>query len=194
MKKILFIYCLCLIGILNGKANEQEKNAQILIQNSLDIQYTNPKQAAYYAKQAINLIKENNNSNLKAEAMLALSNAQKLLGEFDLGIQTLYESLDYITPSNKKLEGEIYGMMSILYCRLSDYQQAIALNDKATAIFKSIGDAAQIANCYNSRGIIHTYLDEFNIAESFFQQALTINRSIKDLKKNCFQSKQSLSI
>lgn len=183
MKKILFIICLCLIGTLNGKADEQEKNARTLIQSSLDIQYTNPKQAAYYAKQAINLIKGDNKNDLKAEACLALSNAQKFLGEFDLGIQTLYESLDYITPSNKKLEGEIYGMMAILYCRLSDYQQAIALNDKATAIFKSIGDSAQIANCYNSRGIIHTYLDEFDIAESFFRQALTINRSIKDLKK-----------
>ena len=183
MKKILSIICLCLIGILNGKANEQTENARTLIQKSLDIQYTNPKQAAYYAKQAINLIKEDRKNDFKAEAMLALSNAQKLLGEFDLGIQTLYESLDYITPSNKKLEGEIYGMMSILYCRLSDYKQAIALNDKATAIFKSIGDTSQIANCYNSRGIIHTYLDEFNIAESFFQQALSINRSLKDLKR-----------
>jgi hypothetical protein len=41
----------------------------------LDIQYTNPKQAAYYAKQAINLIKEDRKNDLKAEAMLALSNA-----------------------------------------------------------------------------------------------------------------------
>ena len=162
----------------------QEREAQILIQNSWNVQYSNPKQSAYYAQQAINLIKEDGMKNdTKAEAMLAFSNAQKFLGEFDQGIQTLYESLEYVTPTNKKLEGSIYSLMCILYCRLSDYQQAITLNDKATAIFKSISDSAQIAECYNSRGIIHTYLYEFNIAESFFRQALSINRSIKDLKK-----------
>ena len=184
MRKSLFIIFLGILGVLHGKNKSQEREAQILIQNSWNVQYSNPKQSAYYAQQAINLIKEDGMKNdTKAEAMLAFSNAQKFLGEFDLGIQTLYESLEYVTPTNKKLEGSIYSLMCILYCRLSDYQQAITLNDKATAIFKSIADSAQIAECYNSRGIIHTYLYEFNIAESFFRQALAINRSIKDLKK-----------
>lgn len=183
MRKSLFIIFLGIIGILHGKNKSQEREAKILIQNSWNVQYSNPKQSAYYAQQAINLINEDGKNDTKAEAMLAFSNAQKFLGEFDQGIQTLYESLEYVTPTNKKLEGSIYSLMCILYCRLSDYQQAITLNDKATAIFKSIADSAQIAECYNSRGIIHTYLNEFNIAESFFRQALAINRSIKDLKK-----------
>ena len=183
MRKSLFIIFLGIIGILHGKNKSQEREAKILIQNSWNVQYSNPKQSAYYAQQAINIINKDGKNDTKAEAMLAFSNAQKFLGEFDLGIQTLYESLEYVTPTNKKLEGSIYSLMCILYCRLSDYQQAITLNDKATAIFKSIADSAQIAECYNSRGIIHTYLYEFNIAESFFRQALAINRSIKDLKK-----------
>lgn len=183
MKRSLFILFLAFTGILQGNTTEQEENAKALIQKSIDVQYSNPRQSAYYAQQAIQLIQDNGKNDTKVEAMLALSTAQKFLGDFDQGVKTLYEGLKYITPTNKKLEGEIYSMMCILYCRLSDFQQAIALNDKATAIFKSISDSAQIATCYNSRGIIHTYLNEFNIAESFFLQALSINRSIKNLKR-----------
>lgn len=183
MKKSLFILFLAFTGLLHGKTTEQEKNAKNLIQKSIDVQYSNPRQSAHYAQQAVLLLQGENQNDIKVEAMLALSTAQKFLGDFGQGIKTLYEGLKYITPTNKKLEGEIYSMMCILYCRLSDFQEAIALNDKATAIFKSINDSAQIAICYNSRGIIHTYLNEFNIAESFFLQALSINRSIKNLKR-----------
>jgi len=159
------------------------EKAKDLIQQAYEVQYSNPKQSAYYATQAINLIKGEEKNDIKAEAMLALGSAQKLLGEFDHGIKTLYEGLDYVTPSNKSLEGEIYNMISVLYCRLSDYRQSISLNEKATAIFKAIGDSAQIAACYNTKGIVHTYLNEFTIAEQFFQQALSINRSLKNIKK-----------
>ena len=36
---------------------------------------------------------------------------------------------------------------------------------KATSLFKTVNDSALIAATYNSRGIIHYNLDEFNIAE-----------------------------
>ena len=183
MKKSLCIILLSITGIMQGKTTIQVEKAQSFIDKSIEIQYSNPRQAAYYAQQAINFVKDEKGNETKIQAMLALCTAQKLLGDFAQGIKTLHEALEYITPSNKRLEGEIYNTMSILYCRLSDFQQSITLSEKAIAIFKSIGDSAQIASCYNSRGIVHTYLDEFNIAESFFHQALSINRSMKDLKK-----------
>lgn len=183
MKKSLFILFLSCIELLNGATLNEMEKAKDLIQKAYEVQYSNPKQSAYYATQAINLIKGEEKNDIKAEAMLALGSAQKLLGEFDHGIKTLYEGLDYVTPSNKSLEGEIYNMISVLYCRLSDYRQSISLNEKATAIFKAIGDSAQIAACYNTKGIVHTYLNEFTIAEQFFQQALSINRSLKNIKK-----------
>ena len=182
-KRVLYIILFCCIGILSGKSHDQKSQAQSFIDKSIEIQYSNPRQSAFYAQQAINSIKGKEHNDIKIKAMLALSIAQNFLGDFDQGIKTLHEALQYVTPSNKNLEGEIYSMMCILYCRLSDYQQSIELNDKATAIFKSIGDSAQIASCYNSRGVIHTYLNEFNIAETFFRQALSINRSLKELKK-----------
>ena len=87
MRKSLFIIFLGILGVLHGKNKSQEREAQILIQNSWNVQYSNPKQSAYYAQQAINLIKEDGMKNdTKAEAMLAFSNAQKFLGEVIIAI------------------------------------------------------------------------------------------------------------
>lgn len=64
-----------------------------------------------------------------------------------------------------------------------DYNKAIELNDKATSIFKSIGDSTSVAGCYNERGVMHHFMSEFTVAERFFQRALAINRAQRNLKE-----------
>ncbi|WP_286847343.1 tetratricopeptide repeat protein [Proteiniphilum sp. UBA5463] len=158
-----------------------------LIDKSKEILFTNPEQSVLYAAKAIKLgasyEKEGQNNDQKVEAMLAYSLAEKLLGNFDSSIRMLYDALESVTPSNSTLQGRIYALMGGLYCSLTDYNKAIEFNDKATSIFKTTGDSASIALCYNNRGIIHYNLDEFNIAEQFFLQALSINRSLKLMKE-----------
>ena len=73
--------------------------------------------------------------------------------------------------------------MGRVYSKLGDYNKAIELNDKATSIFKAIGDSVSIAGCYNERGVMHHYLNEFVVAERFFQRALAINRAQRNLKE-----------
>ena len=48
--------------------------------------------------------------------------------------------LEYATPANKELNGQIYALIGALYCKLTDYNKAIEMNEKAISIFKSIGD------------------------------------------------------
>lgn len=144
--------------------------------------YNNPKQAMYYASKVIGLFPEDQRNDQKAEAILYHSQAEQLLGNFDQSIKTLYDALECVTPENKGLSAQIYALMGILYCRLTDYNKAIELNEKATSIFKSLGDSTSLALCYNDRGIIHAYLNEFGTAEQFLRQALAINRSQKNLK------------
>lgn len=45
-----------------------------------------------------------------------------------------------------------------------------------------MGDSISIAECYNERGVMHYLLNEFLIAERFFQRALIINRAQRNLK------------
>lgn len=190
MKLFVFLTVIhCFVALQASAAPEAfiHEEAEKLIDKSQEILFTNPEQAVLYATKAIQLIsedeKEGEKNDQKAEAMLAYSLADKLLGNFDSSIRMLYDALESVTPSNNILQGKIYALMGVLYCSLTDYNKAIEFNDKATSIFKTAGDSALIAICYNNRGIIHYNLDEFNIAEQFFLQALSINRSLKLMKE-----------
>ena len=187
MRSILILFLLFFILSSYSQSMSKDLNAEELINKSKNITYTNPEQASYYANKAIQLLssnlKEGEKNNLIAEAMLTYSLAAKLLGDFDLSIKMLHKAIDYVTSNNILLKGKIYSMMGIVYCSLMDYNAAIENNDKATALFKVIGDSAAIAANYNSRGIIHYSLEEFDLAERFLLQALKINRSLKLLKE-----------
>ncbi len=179
---LLLCILFCLLNISWANAHDKQQEAEMLIKKSASAMYNNPKQAMYYASKVIGLFPEDQRNDQKAEAILYHSQAEQLLGNFDQSIKTLYDALECVTPENKGLSAQIYALMGILYCRLTDYNKAIELNEKATSIFKSLGDSTSLALCYNDRGIIHAYLNEFGTAEQFLRQALAINRSQKNLK------------
>lgn len=184
---ILFFSCCALQLSAAPESSVVNQEAQILIDKSQEIIYTNPEQAVYYATQAMQLLSkgeiEGQKNDQKAESMLVFGLAERLLGNFDSSIKMLYDALEYVTPGNLTLTGKIYSMMGVIYCSLADYKTAIEYNDKATTIFKTVGDSALIAASYNSRGIIHYSLDEFSIAEQFLLRSLKINRSLKLIKE-----------
>ena len=183
MKNNLLVYILlCLLNLSWANARNKQQEAEALIKKSVEALYNNPKQASYYAAKVIELFPEERLNDQKAEAMFYYSQAEKLLGNFDVSIKNLYDALEYATPANKELNGQIYALIGALYCKLTDYNKAIEMNEKAISIFKSIGDSISIALCYNDRGIIHYSMNEFNTAEQFLKQALIINRSQKNLR------------
>lgn len=141
--------------------------------------YTNPQQAAYYATKARAMA---TSSSQQSQAFYIYAQAEKLLGDFDGCIQALYEADALVSKNENDLKGHIYNLMSVGYCNLGDYTKAINLSDKAISLFKTENDSLNLALCYNNRGIIHTYINEFQQAERFLKQALAINRSSKNLK------------
>lgn len=177
---IVFILSFLWIGLYGQSVYED--NASDKLDKATSILYTNPDQSSFYSKQAIELSKKSKDKDLTVESMITLSLAERLLGNFDSSIQTLFEALN-IVSSNESLRGEVLLSIGEVYSRLSDYKKAIEYNDKATSIFKSIGDSAKIALCYNSRGLVHYNLEEYLIAEQFFLQSLNINRSLKLMKE-----------
>ena len=94
-------------------------------------------------------------SEVRAQAMILYCQAEQLLGNFDLSIKNLYDTQKYIHPTNKKQMAQLCSLMGRVYSKLGDYNKAIELNDKATSIFKSIGDSTSVAGCYNERGVMH---------------------------------------
>ena len=180
--KIPLSLILCLISLFSSHAENEQEKADSLINKATESLYNNPQQASYYASKVIALFPDERQNDLKARALFYYSQAENLLGNFDASIKSLYDALEYVAPSNKALSGEIQALIGVVYCKLSDYNKAIEMIDKATAIFKSIGDSVSIASCYNNRGIVHYSKNEFDTAEQFLQQALAINRHQKNLR------------
>ncbi|MCD8093087.1 MAG: tetratricopeptide repeat protein [Bacteroides sp.] len=183
MKKTLYLLLACFLSTASFLQAQDIKQAQSLIGQAQRYLYNNPKQASYYASQAAALFPEDKPNETRAQAMLLYCQAEQLLGNFDLSIKNLYDTQKYIAPANKKQNAQLYSLMGRVYSKLGDYNKAIELNDKATSIFKAIGDSTAIAGCYNERGVMHHFLNEFVVAERFFQRALAINRAQRNLKE-----------
>lgn len=183
MRKALYISLICFLPTANFLKAQDVKQVQDLIEQAQRYLFNNPKQASYYAAQAIALFPDDKTNEIRVQAMLLHCQAEQLLGNFDLSIKSLYDTQKYINPANKKQTAQLYSLMGRVYSKLGDYNKAMALNAKATSIFKSIGDSTSIAGCYNERGVMHHFLNEFIVAEQFFQRALAINRAQRNLKE-----------
>lgn len=183
MKKNLCLLLVCLLSAAAPLQAQDMQQAQKLIDQAQKYLYNNPKQASYYAAQASALFPEDEPSEVRAQAMILYCQAEQLLGNFDLSIKNLYDTQKYIHPTNKKQMAQLCSLMGCVYSKLGDYNKAIELNDKATSIFKSIGDSTSVAGCYNERGVMHHFMSEFTVAERFFQRALAINRAQRNLKE-----------
>lgn len=183
MKKNLCLLLVCLLSAAAPLQAQDMQQAQKLIDQAQKYLYNNPKQASYYATQASALFPEDEPSEVRAQAMILYCQAEQLLGNFDLSIKNLYDTQKYIHPTNKKQMAQLCSLMGRVYSKLGDYNKAIELNDKATSIFKSIGDSTSVAGCYNERGVMHHFMSEFTVAERFFQRALAINRAQRNLKE-----------
>lgn len=181
MKSRIILYLLLAYPLILA-AKDRKTYAELMVAAENEL-FSNPKQASFYCQRAIALHPENIKPNDdRAFAMIIYSQAEQLLGNFDLSIKNLYDAEAYIHKDNRYLTARKDALMSRIYSKLGDYNKAIELNDKATAMFKALGDSASVSACYNERGIIHYSLDEFLTAEQFLQRALTINRLRKNLK------------
>lgn len=183
MKKNLCLLLVCLLSAAAPLQAQDMQQAQKLIDQAQKYLYNNPKQASYYAAQASALFPEDEPNEVRAQAMFLYCQAEQLLGNFDLSIKNLYDTQKYINPANKQQSAQLYSLMGRVYSKLGDYNKAIELNDKATSIFKAIGDSTSVAGCYNERGVMHHFMNEFVVAERFFQRALAINRAQRNLKE-----------
>lgn len=183
MKKALYLILAVLPLTVTPLQAQDINQAKTLVEQAQNALFSNPKQASYYAAQAAALFPEDQSNEIRTQAMILHSQAEQLLGNFDLSIKNLYDAQRYINPANKRQTAQLYSLMGRVYSKLGDYNKGIELNDKATSIFKSLGDSASVAGCYNERGVMHYLLDEFVVAEKFLQRALTINRAQRNLKE-----------
>ncbi len=142
--------------------------------------YNNPLRIIHLCDQAMTY--HDTNLNRKAEFQLSYAMAQRMQGDYEGCIITLYD-IQQLLKNNKRaiIYGKVNNLMSVCYCYLSDYTTAIRLNKEATEIFQHHNDSSLLASAYNCCGIIHAYLGDFLEADKYIKKALKINRQRKNL-------------
>lgn len=116
------------------------------------------------------------------EATILYGDAEQLLGNFDLSIRTLYDAQQMIDSTDLKTLARLFVLQGRVFSKLGDYSRSKDLNDRATAIFKSLGDSVNVAKCYTERGVTLLNTDDYVLAEHFFRKSLDISRQLKDLE------------
>lgn len=177
---VYFLFGIFLLLPASLSASSGKERQISLLEKAEQELYTNPQLAVYYTLGAQDSI---HSALGQAQALYVYAQAEKLLGNFDNCIQALYEAEAKLPSKEIKLRGNIYNLMSLGYCNLGDYSKAIDLSNDAIALFQTEQDSLNLALCYNNRGIIHTYINEYQQADRFLKKALELNRSSHDLKR-----------
>lgn len=179
--KIVWIAMMVALAPLCLKA-ESGMDAARLLSRAKATLYTNPKEAASLANRALKLCDTSRPDSICREATILYGNAEQLLGNFDLSIRTLYDARQMVDSTDVRTLARLYMLQGRVFSKLGDYSRANELNDHATAIFKSLGDSASVAQCYTERGVTLLNTDEYVLAEHFFRKSLDISRRLKNFE------------
>lgn len=144
--------------------------------------YTNPKEASSLANRVLKLCDMAHPDSVCREATILYGDAEQLLGNFDFSIRVLYDAEQMVDSADNLTRARIYLLQGRVFSKLGDYGRSNELNDKATAVFKSLGDSVRVAQCYTERGVTLLNTDEYVLAEHFFRKALDINRKLKNFE------------
>ena len=177
-----FLWC-CLLNALPALAkNDDQAVFDSLYNEAFTEMYGNPQRVVHLFNKTYGL--KNIDRRKQAEFHLLYAIAERMRGDFDGCIKTLLVAEDLLSGqwNTNLIRARIYDLKSICYCTLSDFNTAIRLNDEATAIFKAENDSTGLAVVYNTRGIIHAFLNEYPQADKFLKHALVINRTRHNLR------------
>lgn len=171
-----------LMLVVNSQRLAAENDAATLLQRAVTHLYADPKEASALANRALKLCDMSKPDSVCREASILYANAEQLLGNFDLSIKTLFDAEQMTDSTDLHTFARIFVLQGRVLSKLGDYARANKLNDRATAIFKSLGDSAWVAKCYTERGVTLLNTDEFILAEHFFRKSLDISRKLKNLE------------
>jgi len=156
--------------------------AEKLLRKAREKLYSNPKEASSLAGKAIKLSDMSLPDTVCREATILYGQAEQLLGNFDLSIRTLHDAESLVDSSDMSTRGRLYALQGRVFGKLGDFARSAELNDKATSIFRALGDSSSVAWCYNERGVMLLNTDQYAVAEHLFRRALDINRRQHNLK------------
>lgn len=182
VKTLLVLVFLAGAGSIQASPGSTGVDARQLVKIAADTLYSNPKEASLLANRALNLCDTSRPDSVCLEAMIIYADAEQLLGNFDLSIRTLNDTEQMADSADMRTSARIYTLQGRVLSKLGDFTRSAELNDRATSMFKALGDSSSVARCYIERGGTLLNTHEYVIAEHFFKRAINIARRLKDLR------------
>lgn len=178
----LYFWIVVMMCTIRGFAANVNADIQALLSEAASVLESDPKQASMLANRVLKLCDTANPDSLTIAATIIYGEAEQLLGNFDLSIHILYDAEGMIRKEDTRWRARLYKLQGRVFSKLGDYQKSAELNDRATSMFRALGDSAFVADCYNERGVMLLNMHEYVVAEHFFRRAIDINRKLKNLK------------
>lgn len=175
---ILIILSVCITPLCCLYANDTD-DIKSLMEKAEDGLYTSPQQTVFLTAKGLTMTNDIHKIN---QLLYTKALAERLLGNNDGSLSSLYKIELETSSTNISFKGDVYNLMALCYCSLSDFQKAIELSDNAISLFKTNSDSMKLASAYNNRGVIHNHLNENVQSEKFLLEALKINRKLKNIK------------
>lgn len=179
---LLTVICFSAVSVAEtspvADRERQSRDVARLIRESRENLYSNPKEASSLANRALKLCDMSHPDTACREATILYADAEQLLGNFDLSIRVLYDAEALVDTTDTRTRARLFALEGRVFSKLGDYTRSVELNDKATSMFKALGDSASVAHCYTERGVTLLNTNEFVLAEHFFRRSLEISRKL----------------
>lgn len=183
LKRILSIFFLiiCASAYATEIHVSGDTDNTTLLREAYESMRIDPKKASAIAYRVLRACDMSHPDSITVAASLLYGSAEQLLGNFDLSIHILNDTEMILPEGNSPERGTLYKLQGRVFSKLGDYSRSVELNDRATTIFRILGDSASVADCYNERGVMLLNRLEYQLADHFFRRALDINRKLHNL-------------
>lgn len=137
--------------------------------------------AAYYIEKSLPIYKELNNETGIMNSYYMLSQINDDNGNFPDAIKNLHKALVYAQKTgNKRMEGNIYNSIGIVYSHQDQNKKAYQYFDKAKVIAKEVGDQVLFMNSLTNTAILLFEENKFKEAIKIYEDAFLIAEKIED--------------
>lgn len=138
----------------------------------------NYKQATIYFKQSSDIAHEIGEEDLEIRSLLELGHIYQDTGRYNEALSQLFyvQKLTKDT-SNRKVEWQAAGLISVVYRNIGQPKKAISYAKEALAIARQIGDKMGEGDILEDLGIAYRFVGDLNSAENMLQDSLIIAKS-----------------
>lgn len=108
-----------------------------------------------------------------------LGNIHRNRGDYEQALEAILTSLKWLQATDKKDRiADAYNTLAALEYNLKHFEQAVAYNQQAIALYKEIGDISYLSQALNDMGAQYVGMDSLEQAKKAYEEALAAARQV----------------